>query len=169
MIERLLSGFEIDGRVRAAARAAEPRLLAFDRAARVPIRAKIIEAFLAPVLEKGFPAAVSVAVPLIGRILSTPDQFVERVYNRHLKEGVQLFSEALGRVFPGMPEVDRLWRLHFMAGTMSHVLSLSQVLPQMTDGVCNLSDRKALVARLVTFLAAGFRAPVQVAETAARN
>ncbi|HXP92543.1 MAG TPA: methionine gamma-lyase family protein [Candidatus Binatia bacterium] len=47
MIERLLSGFEIDGRVRAAARAAEPRLLAFDRAARVPIRAKIIEAFLA--------------------------------------------------------------------------------------------------------------------------
>jgi cystathionine beta-lyase family protein involved in aluminum resistance len=47
MIERLLASFELDARVVAAARAAEPRLLAFDRAARAPVRAKVIEAFLA--------------------------------------------------------------------------------------------------------------------------
>src|SRR5579863_3920527 len=45
--ERLLSGFEIAERVRDAARAAEPRLLQFDRASRAPIRAKVIEAFIA--------------------------------------------------------------------------------------------------------------------------
>jgi hypothetical protein len=42
---------------------------------------------------------------------------------------------------------------------MSHVLVFSQVLPAMTGGLCNPQDRKALMTRLVTFLAAGFRAP----------
>lgn len=126
---------------------------------------QIIEAFLAPVLEKGYPTAV----PLIGRILSTPDQFVDRVYNPHMKEVAQRFREAFEKALPDMPVDERLWRLHFMAGTMTHLLSLSQVLPLMTDGICDLSDRKALIARLVTFLAAGFRAPVLVAETAARH
>jgi hypothetical protein len=47
VIERLLASFEIDERVRAGAIAAESRLLCFDRAARIPIRAKIIAAFVA--------------------------------------------------------------------------------------------------------------------------
>ena len=54
---------------------------------------------------------------------------------------------------------ERLWRLHFMGGTMAHVLSWSHVLPEMTGGLCDPSDRKALTARLVSFLSAGFRAP----------
>jgi len=126
---------------------------------------QIIEAFLSPVLEKGFPTAV----PLIGRILSTPDQFVDRVFKPHMREVVDLFRQAFEEALPEMPVEDRLWRLHFMAGTMTHVLSLGQVIPVMTDGVCDLSDRKALVARLITFLAAGFRAPVEAAGNAMRN
>lgn len=47
MIERLLAPFALAEGVVRAARAAEPRLLEFDRAARAPVRAKIIGAFLA--------------------------------------------------------------------------------------------------------------------------
>jgi cystathionine beta-lyase family protein involved in aluminum resistance len=47
VIERLLASFDIDERVGTAARVAAPHLLQFDRAARAPVRAKIIEAFLA--------------------------------------------------------------------------------------------------------------------------
>jgi AcrR family transcriptional regulator len=141
------------------------RIELLKAAGQSPDLEQIIEAFLVPVLEKGFPNAV----PLIGRILSTPDQFVERVYNPHLRGVAQLFREAFEKALPDMPAEDRMWRLHFMAGTMTHLLSLSRVLPLMTDGICDLSDRKALMARLVTFLAAGFRAPVLVAETAVRS
>jgi len=31
--------------------------------------------------------------------------------------------------------------------------------PRITNGLCNIDDREALLARTVQFLAAGFRAP----------
>jgi len=37
-------------------------------------------------------------------------------------------------------------------------MALSQILPAITGGVCDMSDRPAVVARAVRFLAAGFRA-----------
>jgi len=37
-------------------------------------------------------------------------------------------------------------------------MSWSQVLPEMTDGLCNISDRQAAIDRIVAFAAAGFRA-----------
>jgi hypothetical protein len=46
-----------------------------------------------------------------------------------------------------------------MAGAMTHVLVFSEVLPAMSGGLCSPQDRKALMTRLVTFLAAGFRSP----------
>jgi AcrR family transcriptional regulator len=113
---------------------------------------QIVEAFLAPVLM----LEILPAVPLIGRVLSNPNQFVERVYKKHLRHVAEHFSEAIRQALPGLSAEETFWRLHFMAGSMTHVLSLSSVLPLMSG---HPVDRHALMRRLVNFVSAGLRAP----------
>jgi AcrR family transcriptional regulator len=115
---------------------------------------QIVEAFAAPVIETD----LTPIVPLLGRILSTPDQFVHRVFKKHLSVVAQRFTEAIAAAFPDLTPAERMWRMHFMGGAMAHVLSWSHLLPELTEGVCDPSDRKAVTARLVRFVAAGFRA-----------
>src|SRR5579871_4494064 len=131
------------------------RMEMLDTAGPSPSVEQVIEAFLAPLLEKNIPALV----PLMGRILSTPDQFLERVFQRHLTGISHRFAEALARALPDLPREELMWRIHFMAGVMTHILLWSRVLPEMTGGICDVSDRKAVVARASQFISAGFRAP----------
>jgi hypothetical protein len=47
-----------------------------------------------------------------------------------------------------------------MGGAMVHVINWSGVIPALSDGFADPTDAKALLARLIAFAAAGFRAPV---------
>ncbi len=125
-----------------------------DAAGPHPTIEQIVAAFAAPVIE----ADLSPIVPLMGRILSTPDQFVSRVFKRHLNVVAQRFTESMAAAVPDLTPAERMWRFHFMAGAMAHVLSWSHVLGELTGGICDASDRKAITSRLVRFVAAGFRA-----------
>jgi AcrR family transcriptional regulator len=113
---------------------------------------QILTAFLAPVLE--LPVE---SVPLMGRMMSEPDLFMERVYRKHLRPLAVRFHDQLSKVLPDLPAPERLWRLYFTAGVMTHVLTWSSVLPEMSGGMCNIADRQALLHRVVSFVAAGFR------------
>ena len=124
-----------------------------DAAGSSPSVEKIVEAYLLPLLM----VDVKTSAPMLGRVLSNPDQFVERVYKRHLSPVVERFSEAIGQALPNLPQEERFWRLQFMAGSMTHLLALSGVMPLMSG---QPFDRAAVMARLVPFLAAGLRAPV---------
>jgi AcrR family transcriptional regulator len=136
-----------------------------------PTLEQIIRAFLAPILSHD----LAPAIPLVGRVLSNPSQFMERVYKRRLGETVARFGEALHEVLPELSSEDLFWRLHFMAGAMTHMLALSSVLPQILPEIRGTNepvDRDALIDKMVAFLAAGFRAPVDpsdVAGTARKN
>jgi AcrR family transcriptional regulator len=115
---------------------------------------QILTAFLTPLLD----LEIECVRPLMGRILSNPGQFVERVYKRHLSVVGQKFRAALGKALPHLPEDEVWWRLHFSIGALTHVLSWGQILPVMTGGMCDIHDRRALIDRAVQFLAGGFRA-----------
>ncbi len=119
---------------------------------------QVVEAFLAPMLMP----EVLPAVPLIGRVLSNPNQFVDRVYKKHLLQVVERFSQAIQEALPQLSPEETFWRLQFMAGCMTHVLALSTVLPLMSS---HPVDRLALRWRLINFIAAGLRAPVSAATT----
>ena len=54
-----------------------------DAAGPSPSVEKIVEAFLLPLLM----VEVKASAPMLGRVLSNPDQFVERVYKKHLFAG----------------------------------------------------------------------------------
>jgi AcrR family transcriptional regulator len=113
---------------------------------------QVLTAFLAPVLE--LPVE---SVPLMGRMMSEPDMFMERVYRKHLQPLARRFQDQLAKILPDLPAPERLWRLSFTAGVMTHVLTWSSVLPEMSGGMCNIADRQALLDRILAFAAAGFR------------
>lgn len=117
---------------------------------------QILTAFLKPVYE----APSDGIIPLLGRVLSNPDLFVDRVFLIHLKPVVVHFQEALRRVLPDLPPEEILWRLQFTVGTMTHNLLWGRIYPRITSGLCSIEDREALLERNVEFLAAGFRAPL---------
>ena len=131
------------------------RLEMLDAAGPNPSVEQIVQAFVTPVLERD----ITTMVPLMGRVLATPDVFVMRVFKKHLSVVAARFAEAMAVALPQLTPEERMWRLIFMAGAMAHVLSWSHVLPEMTGGLCDPSDRKAVTARLTRFVSAGLRAP----------
>jgi AcrR family transcriptional regulator len=120
-----------------------------------PTVEQILTAFMAPVMQ----VKVDAVVPLIGRILSNPELFVERVFHKHLAPVSQRFIEALSKALPDLPPSELLWRLHFSVGVLTHTMLWGRIFPKITNGVCDISDREALVERAVRFVAAGFRTP----------
>jgi len=131
------------------------RLELLEAAGPNPTVEQILEAFMAPVMQ----VKVDAIVPLMGRILSNPELFVERVFHKHLAPVSQRFVETLSKALPELPPSEILWRLHFSVGVMTHTMLWGRILPKITNGVCDISDREALADRAVRFVAAGFRAP----------
>jgi AcrR family transcriptional regulator len=126
-----------------------------DQAGPNPTLEQVLRAFLAPLLE----LKTEAVIPLMGRIMSDPHQFVEKVYRRHLQPVADRFRQEFGKALPDLQPADHLWGIYFSAGVMTYLLSWSHVLPEISGGLCDTNDRAALVERVVAFLAAGFRAP----------
>ena len=115
---------------------------------------QILDAFLRHVFE----ANMEGARPLMGRLISDPVFFVDRIWDKHLAQVGQRFIDALEKALPNHPRAELALRLYFSVGVMTHMLLWGPVLPRITGGVLDVSDRQALLQRTVTFLAAGFRA-----------
>jgi AcrR family transcriptional regulator len=120
-----------------------------------PTLEQVLRAFLAPLLE----LKTEAVVPLMGRIMSDPHQFVEKVYKKHLQHVADRFRQEFSRALPDLPPADHQWGIYFSAGVMTYLLSWSHMIPEISGGLCDPSDRTALLERVITFLAAGFRAP----------
>lgn len=126
-----------------------------DAAGLHPTVEQILTAFMAPVMQ----VKVDALAPLMGRILSNPELFAERVFQKHLAPVSKRFVEALSKALPELPPSELLWRLYFSAGVMTHTMLWGRILPKITNGVCDISDREAVIDRAVRFVTAGFRAP----------
>lgn len=115
----------------------------------------VLRAFLAPViaLESGEHVRV-----LFGRFYSMPDEFMERVYKRHLTPVVSRFGSALARAAPGLALPDRMWAMNFTVGAMVHTITWSRLLDVMSNGSVDLTDTDRITDQIVRFTSAGFRA-----------
>ncbi len=131
------------------------RLEMLDAAGPNPTVEKILDAFLRPIFE----IRIQSLIPLMGRVMSNPDMFVDRLFNVHLAPVALRFSTALSEALPGLPMVDIFWRMQFSVGVMTHTLLWGHLIPRITNGLCSIDDREALLRRTVQFLAAGFHTP----------
>lgn len=132
------------------------RMEMLDAAGLHPTVEKILEAFLMPLLNEN----LAPVTPLLGRMMSDPTQFVLRIFKKHIAPVSDRFQEEFHKALPELPRAELAWRINFLAGIMTHLMNWSPVLDEVSKGMCDLSDRQAVVDRIVQFAAAGFRAPL---------
>ena len=132
----------------------QQRLAMLEAAGPKPTIEQILEAFIGPALEKDFEPMA----PLMARVLASPET-MQKVFKVHMEALSRRFAEAVAIALPDLSPAERLWRLHFTAGAMAHTVTRAPMMRDMFGGLLNLKDRRKLIARLVKFAAAGFRAP----------
>jgi AcrR family transcriptional regulator len=140
--------------LRSASPVNEKRISMLEAAGAKPTVEQIIEAFVGPVLEHDFEPMA----PLMARVLASPE-IMKRVFQHHMESLSRRFAEAIGVALPELSPTERVWRLHFTAGAMAHTVTRAPVMRDLFGGVLDFDDRRLLIARLVRFAAAGFRAP----------
>jgi len=148
--------------VRRAGPVNEARIAMLDRleaAEGPPVVEKVLEAFLLPTAEAAnrHPQFVK----LMGRILA--EGLMPAILEKHFQVAGGRFLGALRKALPDLPRDELLWRVHFMFGAMAHTMCRAPVFPKMVGEPGDFDepgDFQTRMERLVTFLSAGFRAPV---------
>jgi AcrR family transcriptional regulator len=132
----------------------DKRIAMLEAAGPNPTIEQLIEAFVGPVLEKDYEPMA----PLMARVLSSPD-VMKRLLKQHMETLSRRFAEGVGKALPELSPAEVMWRIHFTAGAMAHTVTRAPILRDLFGGTLEFHDRKLLIARLVRFAAAGFRAP----------
>lgn len=128
---------------------------------RPPALEKVIEAFLAPTFRMARDPASGgmVFMRLLGRIHAEGDM-LSRIVLSHFGDALGRFAIAMRRALPDLPPGELYWRLNFAIGALGQALrGGSRDLGLITD-LSVASDSEIALEQLVTFLSAGFRAPV---------
>lgn len=99
-----------------------------------------------------------------GRIFAEPSHHLQQTVDDFFSEVVARFGAAFRRALPALDEEELAWRMHFTVGTMIHTLMEHDRLKRFTRGMCTMNDPDALIERMVTYCAAGMRAPRTSAE-----
>lgn len=121
----------------------------------------ILEAFFAPVIRVGTdPVEGDIFRRLVGRILSDEKLLFPQRIKQHFQGVIERFFAAFQKACPGLPADEVFWRMHFTAGTMAHTLLCGRDIEAFSGGLCKNEDVEGMVRRLVSYGAAGFRAPV---------
>jgi AcrR family transcriptional regulator len=137
----------------------EVRTLA-RQAGRRPATADILRAFIEPTLrfrESG-PGAEAF-VRLVGRAIAEPDDTIRKIFLRLVEPLFRYFYESLSEALPGMPRDVLFWRLHFVLGSLSHIMCISGLVHVLPPGVSPSTDAGSLTALLLDFLTAGMEVP----------
>jgi AcrR family transcriptional regulator len=121
----------------------------------------VLEAFLAPVVQMSEAEHIRV---LTGRFYSQPDEFLKRVFFRHLQPILVRFQAAIARAVPDLPPAERLSCTMFTVGAMVHIMAWSGIVATITNGALDPQDVHALTGRIVAFATGGFRAVAERAE-----
>jgi AcrR family transcriptional regulator len=114
---------------------------------------KVLYAILAPTFRKVERSPRF--AKLMGRLLG--EGLMADMVGRHFRPAVERFVSAMRRSLPDLPQEELLWRIQFMFGAMAQTLLGRHLFPAELSAP---GETSPVVDRLISFLAAGFRAPV---------
>jgi AcrR family transcriptional regulator len=140
------------------------RLSALEREARgAPLALEVIlDAFLRPAFEARAESADAPARyrQVAARIFSDPPEIVAELRRELFESVMGRFIEALGRALPEQSPEQLQLSFHFMVGIFVHVIAGHLEMVRGLVGAGDLSDAVVL-RRLISFAAAGLRAPTE--------
>lgn len=126
---------------------------------------QIVEAFFGPLVRH---ACVRDAtkpkafVPLLERSMSDPGGFIRAAIIDEHSEVLSRFKHALICALPDVPEIEMIWRFHFMLGATSYAITGADILRQATSWMPSETSTEdptqQLLDRLLSFLLGGLRA-----------
>jgi AcrR family transcriptional regulator len=119
----------------------------------------VLEAFILPAVRRALdePQGTTQFRKLMGRCFHEPNAELDALLQGHFEPVARRFDAALSRAMPELSREDVFWRMHLTLGALHHSLMM---LDRQPPGLPPIQwDVEGLVKRLVTFCAAGFRAP----------
>ena len=150
---------------RSAQRLVEERLRGLAACAegpdRPPMLEQLISAYVSPSLSYGREAGVDgvAFIRLRARLSVESEEVYRRLLARTFDESSRRFLEAIKAALPALPPDLVTWRFHFMMGSMIFCQVDNGRIQSISEGAIDASDPEGALARLIPFLAAGFRAP----------
>jgi AcrR family transcriptional regulator len=137
-------------------------LAVLDERVAEPSVEDILEAYLAPTL-LGQPDELRF-MRLLGRTQAGAAASLREFVHSLYAEIMDRFASALSRALPQIPPTELYWRLHFLTGSVAYSMAASDTVKLFAD--CQLPDasnHRALLYRLIPFLAGGMKAPLPAA------
>jgi AcrR family transcriptional regulator len=124
---------------------------------------KVLEAMLLPPLRLAAtaPAQRQTVTRLIGRIVTEPNPRIQEVLRTQRAEVRTAFLKALQRSLPGARLPDLLWGVEFVWGALAFTLCNPRKIEVETRGACNPAQVERVLAEMIRFFSAGFRARAQ--------
>ncbi|MES2997594.1 MAG: TetR family transcriptional regulator [Verrucomicrobiota bacterium] len=119
----------------------------------------LLDAFTRPLVEAVRKSELSERLfcRLMGRILSMPNESIPAPVLEQLRTLSERFQKAFSRVLPEVTTEELLWRIHFVVGSLIHMLSHQEVLAKITGNASGTPAGETIVARFIRFAAAGLR------------
>ena len=126
-----------------------------------PAVRELLRAFVAPTLEfRNSSPGARAFIALIGRSLSEPDATVRQCFMERIMPLFLYLQQALSSALPQLPPAILLTRLHFVIGSMSHVMCNGEQ-PTTGEDLLELPlPQDELIEQLLNFVCAGLEAPV---------
>jgi len=120
----------------------------------------VLEAFLGPPLRYTVPQEEGWHhfMVLVGRLNTSSGEAFDAVKDV-FQEVRGRFFPAIRRAVPGLPPEELAWRVHFLIGSMCTLVADPARIEAFSMGACRGDDPEESLRQLVTFAAAGLRAP----------
>ena len=121
---------------------------------------KILEAMLLPPLRLAAkaPAKHQAVTGLIGRIVTEPNEQIQKALRSQRTEVRTAFLKAFQRSLPGASLPELLWRMEFVWGALALVLCNPRKIEIETHGACDLTQTNQVLAQMLGFFSPGLRA-----------
>ena len=121
----------------------------------------VLDAWIMPPLRMGHSPDGKRFKRLMGGIYSEAGDTLQTLLRDLFSEVLQRFCAAIGKALPALSPEELMWRVHFMLGAMIHTVADQPSIRVLSGGLCDPADIEGVRRRLIGFVAAGLRSPLE--------
>jgi AcrR family transcriptional regulator len=128
---------------------------------RAPTLEQVLRSFLEPALEleQDMEREGASLRRVVGRLYGEPLDLVQSIIQQEFGELLQRYVAVLEAILPDCSEAEVRWRMQLAVGAMIHVLIGNAEINMGSASPPSGESPEAVLEQMVSFLAAGFRAP----------
>ncbi len=94
---------------------------------------------------------------LMGRIFTMRGDGLPKDLVSQMQAVSDRFIRVLGKALPTLSQEELVWRMHFVVGSMVHMLTHEDMLHRLTQGASGTPSMEVTLGRFIRFAAAGLR------------